>query len=245
MDFPGLSGVADRAALYAGLRQTLMSDYLEETLGEHRWDMNLDHGTLTFSPLNGGQPISTRAHLVASLAPGPRSMLWGWAHPQSGPDSPAGRIRALGEQHGIRELTSPELPFTTDAVEDALLDEIAALAHVVGAVAVEATRMSPYYSAPVGGGTRVVFLLEGLPVPEPTVLQVMTRSISVLASAEVRDQRSAVIGLAEHAGWNLAWAADQNVVQLTDPRSGTATFGFDEYGRVNNITGDLKAAGQG
>jgi hypothetical protein len=222
MEFPGLRAVADRAALYAGLRQTLMSDYVEETLGEHRWDMNMDHGTLTFSPTGprGGQPISTRAHLVASIAPGPRSMLWGWAHPQSGPDSPAGRIRALGEQHGIRELTSPELPFSTDAVEDALLDEIAELAHVVGAVAVEATRMSPYYSAPVGGGTRAVFLLEGMTVPEPTVLQVMTRTASVLSGAGVRDQRSAVVGLAEHTGWNVAWAADHGDVQLRRVRQG-------------------------
>jgi hypothetical protein len=240
MEFPGLRAVADRSALYVALRQTLMSEYLDETLGEHRWDMNLDQGVLTFSQVNGVQSISARAHLVASIAPGPRSMLWGWAHPQSAEDSPVGRIRELGEQHGIKELATPELPFTTDATEDALGEEIAALAHVVGAVAVEATRISPYYSAPVGGGTRVVFLLEGMNVPEPTILHVMTRTMPLLQASEVGDQRSAVFGLGQHAGWGIAWAADQSTVQLTDPRSGTATIGFDQYGRIANISGDLK-----
>jgi uncharacterized protein DUF6882 len=245
MEFPGLRAVADRAALYAGLRQTLMADYLEETIGEHRWDMNTEQGTLRFSPTNGGQPISARAHLVASIAPGPRSMLWGWAHPQAGPDSPAGRIRELGEQHGIGELTSPELPFTTDAVEEALLDEIAELAHVVAAVAVEATGMSPYYSAPVGGGTRFVFLLEGLAVPEPQILHVTSRTVSILQSSGVRDQRAAVFGLAQHAGWRIAWATDGSSVRLTDPRSGEATFGFNESGWISGISSNLKAAEPG
>lgn len=240
MEFPGLRAVADRSALYAGLRQTLMSDHIDETLGEHRWDMNLDRGTLTFSQINGPTQITARAHLVASIAPGPRSMLWGWAHPQAGPGSPVGRIRELGEQHGIKELATPELPFTTDATEEALGDEIAALAHVVGAVAVEATRISPYYSAPVGGGTRVVFLLEGMTVPEPTVLHVMTRTVQLLQAGEVTDHRSAVLGLAQHTGWGIAWKPDQSGAQLTDPRSGTATFDFDEHGRIVNISGDLK-----
>jgi hypothetical protein len=240
MDFPGLQAVADRSALYAGLRQTLMSDYLEETLGEHRWDMVMDQGTLTFSQVNGNRSIAARAHLVASIAPGPRSMLWGWAHPQSGPDNPVGRIRELGEQHGIGELTTPELPFTTHATEEALGEEIAALAHVVGAVAVEATRISPYYSAPVSGGTRIVFLLEGITVPEPTILHVMTRTVPLLDAAGVRNHRSAVIGLAEHTGWGLAWAPDQAIVRLTDPNSGTATVGFDQHGRITQISGDLK-----
>ncbi|WP_460531541.1 DUF6882 domain-containing protein [Flindersiella endophytica] len=244
MDFPGLRAVADRAALYSGLRQLLMGEYLEAELGEYRWNMDTEQGTLTFSPTGGGQPIVTRAHLVASIAPGPRSMLWGWAHPQAGPDSPVGRIRELGEQHGIRELTEPELPFATDAVEEALLDEIAALAHVVGAVAVEATRMSPYYSVPAGGGTRFVFLLEGIEVPEPQILQVVSRTVHVLGASGVLDQRSAVMGLAQHTGWRIAWTTDGSTVRLTDPSSGEATFGFDEHGRVGEITGDLKAAGQ-
>lgn len=222
----------------------LMGEYLEETLGDHRWNMDTEQGTLAFTPTGGGQPIVTKAHLVASIAPGPRSMLWGWAHPQAGPGNPAARIRELGEQHGIRELTSPELPFTTDAVEEALLDEIAALAHVVGSVAVEATRMSPYYSAPVGGGTRFVFLLEGIEVPEPQILHVTSRAVHVLGASGVRDQRSAVMGLAQHTGWRIAWTTDGSTIRLTDPNSGEATFGFDQHGRISGITGDLRQADQ-
>ncbi|RZS37606.1 hypothetical protein EV193_105164 [Herbihabitans rhizosphaerae] len=244
MDFPGLQAVADRSALYAALRQTLLSDYLEETLGEHRWGMNMEQGTFTFSQVNGDRTIAARAHLVASIAPGPRSMMWGWAHPQSGADNPVRRIRELGEQHRIADLTTAELPFTTDAVEDALGQEIAALAHVVGAAAVEATRLSPYYSAPASGGTRIVFLLEGLDVPRPTITHIMTRTVPLLQAGEIRDHRSAVFGLAQHTDWGIAWNQDRSQVQLTDPASGTATIGFDQYGRITGISGDLKPAGQ-
>ncbi|WP_068264927.1 DUF6882 domain-containing protein [Janibacter limosus] len=105
---PGLQNVANRAALYANLKQTLFSELLEEQLGEHRFQGDLEAGALRF--VGAERSLDATVHLIASVAPGPRSMLWGWAHPQGG-GAVAAKVKALGEGYGITDLTTPELPF--------------------------------------------------------------------------------------------------------------------------------------
>jgi len=236
--FPALQPLADRAAFYTALRQDSLGA-AADALGEHRWDADLAQGTFSFSAVDDPQrAVVCRAHLVASIAPGPRSVLWGWAHPSGGGDAGvAAQLRAYGTTYGIAELTSPETPFPADAPGDA--DWIAEAAHVVAGVAVEVTGRSPYYSAPVGeAGTRAVLLLDA-PLPPLTVADATIRMPRVMASTTPADPRSAVWDLARLAGWTLQWHDDAFSAATVADASGSTVFRFDEHARITNIESAL------
>ena len=234
---PGLQNVANRAALYANLKQTLFGEVLEEQLGEHQIDGDMSAGTLRF--VGAERSLTARIHLIGSVAPGPRSMLWGWAHPQGG-SGVADKVKELGEKYGITDLTTAELPF--EPGED-VGETVAALAHLVGYVGVEATRLSPYYTADVGGGTRAVFVLEGIEVPEPALMQVASRLGYVLSAGNITDHRSTVLGLAEHRPGFTA-TEDGNAIRISD-ETGHVEFTFDDQRRITNASMKLKGADQG
>nr|WP_201469142.1 DUF6882 domain-containing protein [Microbacterium hydrocarbonoxydans] len=236
MTFAALQPLADRAALFTALRQDSLATALE-ALGDNRWDADMAAGTLTFtSNDDASRQLATRAHLVATIAPGPRSLLWAWAHPQGDPDGIAARLRDYGTEHGVVELSEQELPFPADATGDA--DWITAAAHTVGAVAVELTGRAPYYIAPVGGGTAAVFVLDA-PLPPLTVASAAIVLPRLLAGLALVDARTSVWDAARLAGWNLTWTDESfSGATITDD-TGTATFHFDEQARITNIESSL------
>ncbi|MBO9626585.1 MAG: hypothetical protein J7484_09450 [Microbacterium sp.] len=238
MTFAALQPFADRAALITALRQDALSA-AADALGEHRWDADMSAGTLTFtSEADPSRQLATRAHLIATIAPGPRSMLWAWAHPQGAADGVATALRDYGAEHGVEALSSPEVPFPADAEADEAW--IAAAAHVVGATAVELTGRSPYYSAPVGGGTRAVFLLDA-PLPPLTVAAAVIALPRILSTTELPDARTAVWDLARLAGWTLTWTDESFGGATVVDESGTATFRFDERARITGVESALGA----
>lgn len=231
---PGLQNVANRAAYYATLRQTLLAETLEEQVGDHQIAGDLQEGTLQF--VGAECTLTARSHLIASVAPGPKSLLWGWAHPQGGGEV-AGRVKELGERFGITDLTSPELPF--DAGDD-IAATTAHLGHLAACVGVEATRLSPYYTVNAGGGTRLVMVLEGIDVPEPSLMQVASRIEPVLTSGIITDHRSAVLGLAEHReGFTVE---DQGQQLVLSDETGSVTFSLDDRQRITNASMSLQGA---
>lgn len=243
MTFAALQPLADRAALFAALRQDALTDAVD-ALGEHRWDADMAAGTLTFSSTaNPAQNIVTRPHLIATIAPGPRSMLWAWAHPQGDPQGIAAQLRDYGAQYDLAELTQSELPFPEDTGDD--LDAwISDAAHQIGAIAVEITGRSPYYSAPIGGGTRAVFLLDA-PLAPTTIAEAAAKAPRMLSTLNLSDARSSVWDAARLAGWNLQWTdADFTGATVSDA-SGSATFRFDEQARITGIEGSLGGASTG
>ncbi|MCK2026639.1 hypothetical protein KZC56_10045 [Microbacterium sp. SSW1-47] len=236
MTFAALQPLADRAALFTALRQDALSA-AADALGEHRWDADLTAGTLTFTAnADPTRQLVTRAHLIATIAPGPRSLLWAWAHPQGDPQGVAAQLRAYGTEHGVAELTSPEVPFPAEASGDA--DWIAQAAHTVGGVAVELTGRSPYYSAPVDGGTRAVFLLDA-PLAPLTVADAVVALPRVLSGAALPDARTSVWDLARLAGWTLTWTDEAFSGATVVDTSGTATFRFDEQARISGVESSL------
>lgn len=235
MTLAALQPLADRAALFTALRQDALAA-ATDSLGDNRWDADMATGTLTFtSNADPGRRLETRAHLVATIAPGPRSLLWAWAHPQGDPQGVAAQLREYGNEHGIAELSTPEVPFPADASGD---EWIAQTAHTLGGVAVELTGRSPYYSAPVGGGTRAVFLLDA-PIPPLTVANAAIALPRMLASVALPDARTAVWDLARLASWKLEWTDESfSGARVTDA-TGTVTFRFDEQARITNLESHL------
>lgn len=239
MTFAALQPLADRAALFTALRQDALSA-AADALGEHRWDADMAAGTLTFTAnADPSRQLVTRAHLIATIAPGPRSMLWAWAHPQGDPQGVAAQLQAYGAEHGIVELTTPEVPFPADAAADE--DWIAQAAHVVGGVAVELTGRAPYYSAPVGGGTRAVFLLDA-PIAPLTVADAVIALPRILSGTALTDARTAVWDLARLANWTLTWTDESFGGATVVDGSGSATFRFDEQARITGIESTLSGS---
>ena len=237
MTFAALQPLADRAALFVALRQDALSA-AADALGDHRWDADMAAGTLTFTANDDtSRQLTTRSHLVATIAPGPRSLLWAWAHPSGDPQGVAAQLRAYGEQHGIAELTSAEVPFPADASGDE--DWIAQAAHTIGGVAVELTGRAPYYSAPVGNGTRAVFLLDA-PLPPLTVADSVVALPRILSGAALSDARTSVWDLARLAGWTLTWTDESFSGAEVADATGTATFRFDDQARIAGIESSLR-----
>ncbi|ALX66504.1 DUF6882 domain-containing protein [Microbacterium sp. XT11] len=239
MTFAALQPLADRAALYTALRQDQLAA-ATEALGDHRWDADMTAGTITFSANDDpSRQLVTHAHLVATIAPGPRSLLWAWAHPHGDRQGVAAPLRAFGEANGVSELTSGELPFPEGASGDS--DWIAAAAHTVGGAAVEITGRSPYYSAPIGGGTRAVFLLDA-PLPSLTVAAAAIVLPRVLSGLALPDARTSVWDLARLAEWPLTWTDDAFTGAVVSDSSGSMTFRFDEHARITGVESTMGAA---
>lgn len=164
--------VGQHAAIYAMYRQELLDEMLVERLGEYRWDADHQARRLLFSSDRG--EVAATSHLLASIAARPASLLWGFAEPFApyvGPEPLAERIRRLGEQHGLDQLTRQEVEYELAPGEDQA-EAIALMAHDVGMLGVEFFGPDKvYYTFPTGGGSRQVLLLEGLsaPVPEVTI----------------------------------------------------------------------------
>lgn len=240
MTFAALQPFADRAALFTALRQDALAT-ATAALGAHRWDVDMTAGTLIFSAdADPSRRVAARAHLVATIAPGPRSLLWAWAHPQGDPQGVAARIRDYGVEHGVTELSDPEVPFPAETSGDE--EWIAEAARTVGAAAVELTGIAPFHVAPVDGGTHAVFVLEA-PLPPVTVASAVAALPRILADTEVPDARTAVWDLARLAGWGLTWTDEAfSGADVTDA-SGAATFRFDEQARIAGIESRLPAEG--
>lgn len=233
MTFAALQPLADRAALFVALRQDALTTAVD-ALGEHRWDADMAAGTLTFTANeNSEHQVVTRPHLIATIAPGPRSLLWAWAHPQGDAQGVAAQLRDYGTQYDIAELSRSELAFPEDTGAD--LDEwIAQVAHQVGSIAVAITGRSPYYSAPIGGGTRAVFVLDA-PLAPLTVRDAVISAPRILSGLALSDARSSVWDAARLAGWNLQWTDEAFSGAVVTDASGSATFRFDEQARIVGI----------
>jgi len=240
MTFAALQPLADRAAIFAALRQDALATAVE-ALGENRWDADMAAGTLTFtSKADPANQLVTRAHLIATIAPGPRSLMWAWAHPQGDAQGVAAQLRDYGTQYDIAELSQAELAFPEDTGSD-LEAWIAQAAHQIGTVATEITGRSPYYSTPVGGGTRAIFLLDA-PIAPTTVQGAVMVAPRILSGLDISDARSAVWDAARLAGWDLQWADEAFTGATVTDASGSATFSFDEHARITGINGSISGS---
>lgn len=232
MSFADLAPLADRAALYSALRQEALLDAIGGNA--HRWDADLTAGTITFTPhATPEHPVVVGAHLIATIAPEPRTLRWAWAQPNGADATVATQLRDAGAAVQNVTLTTAEVPFP-ESIEGELDDWIAQAAHTVAGAAVELTGRAPYFSAPVEGGTRAVFLLDA-PLPNLSVADALTALPRVIASVPLSDPRTALWNLARLAGWNLQWTDEAFTGAIISDATASATVRFDENARITGI----------
>lgn len=212
--------VGQHAALYAAIRQELLGEWLEERLGENRFDLDLRERVCGFSSERGR--LTARANFIASIAVAPATLLWAWS-PQlvetAGPAELAERLRDFGTEQRLPEFTAEEVPHGRaegsdggdGEGDDERRDRIVALGHDTGQAAVEVLGADyRYYSFPTNAaGSRGVVVLDewSEAPPEPTTIDVFTKLPRMLS--EVDDIGWSLEGLARlMPGWSCERLAD-------------------------------------
>jgi hypothetical protein len=203
-------------------------EHAQAVVGGRPFSADLTRGVVGFEP-----GLEMRAELIGSEATDPGSWMWSWANPSGFPDQVTGaarHARGYGEQHGVDELTTGEIPLDGAPVGFRLAVVTCGLA---GGYA--------YYPATAAPGTTAYLLLDhpslALPPVQPSrVLSVLT---AVTASGQVTDWRHALAAYAGQRG--LAARSDARGVELVHPGGqGSIRVDLDELGRVANIAGRLQ-----
>lgn len=221
--------LADDAALLSVEHQM----HLYGVLGEHRWDVDLAAPRLVFTG-DRGTFTCTRFHLLGSAAPGPRSWLWGWAHPNpdvAGAVTALGtELRAYGQRHGIPELTAAEVPF--DDLPGSPVDPADASVVLTDAAKAVTGRWSSYSGRLHDSGTRLVFLVEhpAFRLPPPTAASV-ANLLELVAGLELADQQHPLRRYALRRGLRASLTPDLTRLTITGPDFETAVD-FDQDNRV-------------
>jgi hypothetical protein len=203
-------------------------EHAQEVVDDRPFEADLSRGTVTF----GGGELTVRAELVGTEAADPGSWLWSWANPSGFPDPVTGaarHARGYGEQHGLAELTTAELPLDGTPVGYRMTVATCGLA---GGYA--------FYPATAAPGTTAYLLLDSpaLALPAVRLTRVVTVLTAVAASGQVTDWRRALHSYAAQRG--LAARPDDRGVELAHATQGSVRVDLDPLGRVANITGQLQ-----
>jgi hypothetical protein len=204
-------------------------EHAQDVVGGRPFSADLTRGVVGFDP-----GLEVRAELLGTEAADPGSWMWSWANPSGFPDQVTGaarHARTYGEQHGVGELTTAELPLDGSAIGYRLAVVACGLA---GGYA--------YYPAEAAPGTTAYLLLDhpSLALPAVRLTRVVTVLTAVTASGQVTDWRRALHVYATQRG--LEPRPDDRGVELVDPGGqGSVRVALDQQGRVADITGDLRA----
>ncbi len=238
MAFDDLRALHDNGALYAALTQLLLSEGVEERLGEFDYAADLASDSFVFTGRASGETIATTVELMASVAPGPQTALWGRALPNGG-RAGSQLILERGRADGLPSLLNDEIPFAGGEDPDSAA-EYAALE--IGAVVAAVTGGGLTYIVGVGGGTVAVLLLGELDFVRPRIdHRFPARVPMALGAGTIEDHRSAIHGLAVMSGWTIDWTGDWTRAELTDPVTGnSATAEFDEHARLTALRAALR-----
>lgn len=236
--FDDLRALHDSGALYALLSQSLMNEGVEQRLGgEFDWSADLDADSLVFTGRASGSTITTTVELMATVAPGPQSMLWGRAQPRGG-GAGAQRILDHGRAENLPSLLNDEVPLP-DGWDP--YDTAGDVAQEISAVVSTVTGGGLTSVVPVGGGTVAVLLLGDLDFARPRIdHRFLARAPMALGTGLIDDHRNALHGLAVMSGWTIDWSENWDRADLSDPVTGNPSAAvFDEYGRLVTLEGAL------
>lgn len=185
----------------------------EETVGTiDQWSADLAAGEVTFHA--GGTTRVMKAQVLGSAAPGPQSWLWSWANSSISQEATAvaQQLRSYGENHGVPEFVSAELPLGGRGDGDALWKRLAIAA---GAMYPE---WRTYFPAPIGGGSIAPLLLQHaelvLPAPAvPRLIRVLTQGLQYVG---ITNASRAITAYATARSIPIVWADGVGTLSLPD-----------------------------
>lgn len=234
---PGLTLelIVNDGALWGMLAQLRLNQQLDAVLGSDRsFDVDLGNSSLTLG--GGAQQVSAVPHLIASVAPGPQTVRWGWALAELG-NLPAtglsGRLRDFGRAQQVPALGSDEVPFSAFGPAPEGVEEVDWVAEQVGILACQVIGEVPWFVVPAGD-TRVVLLLQDGPaLPAPELAQVMTVLPDALMAGRLIDPPRALQHLLGRVpNWHAEWGPAG--VRISDP-TGNIDVHLDQDGQVTEI----------
>lgn len=232
-----LATMLDDAAFMSLEHQVHVDEDVLSQLGEHRWDVDLATARFWFTG-DRGTLECTGVHLLGSAAPGPRSWLWSWANSAQYPTAVtalAVALREYGQQNGIAQLASAEVPF--DQWPGSPAEAVLVAAAAAEAAKAFSGRWVHYTPAANSGGTRVALLLEhpsfALPPLDPArLMRVLTQGLQTL---QITDHRRALNTYAHRRGLQAVFEPDGSSLLLVAPGF-SATVTFDGQGRAANLS---------
>lgn len=236
MTIEGIEGFVRDGATWALYNQFKFMDYQEERIGEGG-DFAVDMQTQTIEFTGQRGSIRGRFEALASFAPGPRSMLWTWA---MGHETDEGRrLRDWGQANGVGWLTQPELPISTAAQGDELVNQVRQTVHDVAAAISAISGLAPYYSAPTGQGNYILGFIHLDDYPAPRIDQALPRLLGAAFQNQPGvDHRPGAQRFAQLAKFQYHWA-DGGLV-MNDPQTGGAVqLSFTEQGWLNGLKASL------
>ena len=241
----GIRRMGQRNCIYSALRQELMDTMFQDKVGSYdssryEVDLNKQH----FAMVSDTGKVIAKAHLLASIAAKPPTLLWGFSNALSQYGSAvelAHNVHDYGLKHSEEELTADEIAYTLpDGTNQAMV--IAGVAHDIGSAAISIFGTEYYYySSPIGGGSRIVLLLENLSEPVPPITLDYFYSRLPRYLQQVDDIAWSLEGFVElMPGWSIEMNDDDNGVhhaRVTDD-TGTSirvSYQFNEYERLKRL----------
>lgn len=206
--------------------------HLAEVHGGQDWAADLEKAEMRFAGTT-----TYRMQLLGSESEVSDTWLWASANEMS--DLPRGvlqaahRLRELGEQLGIVELTSPQFD----------LDR--ASGHELAMIATELLDGVAYYRGPYDEGA-AFFLLTSPPLPPDTrtlANRAMDAVTRILETFEVVAPREGLRRLAQRLGMTLN-TRDECRWQMSDGAVAMLTFTFDDKGRLTGVDSMQSATGR-
>jgi hypothetical protein len=203
-------------------------EHAQEVVGGRPFTADLTRGMVGFEP-----GLDVRAELIGTEAADPGSWMWSWANPSGFADQVTGaarHARGYGEQHGVGELTTGEIPL-----------DGAALGYRCTVVTCGLAGGYAYYPATAAPGTTAYLLLDhpSLALPPVQLSRVLTVLTAVSASGQVADWWRALHSYAAQRGLEPR-AADRGVELVHPGGRGSVRVDLDGQGRVANIAGHLQ-----
>jgi hypothetical protein len=209
-----------RALLTQHVASSLTKQHaLDEFLGEHRWELDLERGTVDF-----GEGRRFPIQILGTESELSNTWLWAWDNRVN--DIPlrlltaAHQLRALGESEGIAELTERAFPL------------IVVDGHALALIASGVCNADCYYRGPYEGGA-VFFLVtysplaRRAPTPAHRIASIIAQAISLVDV----DHRPMVESYLRQEGFDFREQAGTLRGRAPDGRE--IVVSFDALGRVS------------
>ena len=187
---PDIRRVGQHATLYATARNEQIIDFIIDQLGEG-WQYNIEsYGGIHRFVFKGPKgELTANAHLIASVAEDPPTLLWRWSgQAQEGNtaglnvSNAAEAMRKWGLQQDLPGFVNQEVPYQPGE------DAVTSVAGDVGDAAFEIFGpLTVFLYVPINqSGTFATFLLDGfsIPIPEMTIEEIFVKWDRILSHCD-------------------------------------------------------------